>query len=257
MKSAYRTFGIGFFRCTVGTFDNKQVRGHVLRPYFRISNLIAKSQSNFNFLLTLSNHSRALICVYMTFFTTDVKISDLLFRGLNINNTEELVGACAVVLVATVAFEALKVLKTYLELRLNENPLSGVQHLQSHCSQASASPTPSNTHDEILLLSSLRIPVTVDQVRNRKICLHVLNTLSHMFNFFYGYMLMLVVMTYSVWLGVAVILGCGIGYWIFGAIGQTIQMHYKNFSSTTLNTDDDHHHSPNPSPQTVQACGDL
>lgn len=188
------------------------------------------------------------------YFTTDKMIKDLLFQGLNISSTEELVGACAVVFIATVAFEALKVLKTYLELRQNENPLSGVQHLQT---QSGASPTPANTHDEVILLSSLRIPVTVNQVRNRKICLHCLNTLSHAFNFFYGYLLMLVVMTFNVWLTIAVIVGCGFGYWIFGAIGQTLQIHYKRFNMPNLNIDSDHHHSPRSSPQTVQACGDL
>ena len=40
-----------------------------------------------------------------------------------------------------------------------------------------------------------------------RIVLHVLNTLSHMVNFVYAYLLMLLVMTFSVWLTIAVVVG--------------------------------------------------
>ena len=75
-----------------------------------------------------------------------------------------MVGACLVVFIMTVIFESLKVLKIYLDFRLNENPLAGVQNLQN---QDSTDNAPS-THDEIVLLSSLRFPVSLRQIRVRK-----------------------------------------------------------------------------------------
>lgn len=39
-------------------------------------------------------------------------------------------------------------------------------------------------------------------------------TLFYMFQFLVGYFLMLVAMTYSVWLFLAVVLGCGVGYYL-------------------------------------------
>lgn len=39
-------------------------------------------------------------------------------------------------------------------------------------------------------------------------------TLLYMFQFLVGYILMLFAMTYSVWLFLAVVLGCGVGYYL-------------------------------------------
>ncbi|KAK7095183.1 high affinity copper uptake protein 1-like [Littorina saxatilis] len=181
-----------------------------------------------------------------TYFFTRVNISNLLFEDLNINNTKELVGACAIIFIATVIFEAIKTVKVYISLRLNENPLAGVQNLQE---PHSLEVTP-RSHDDVILLSSLHFPVTVRQIRIRKIGLHILDSLVQMVNFFYGYLLMLVVMTYSVWLTVAVIVGCGAGYFIFGAIGQTLQLRYQSTQRSHMTSSpEDHHQTPQ-----VQAC---
>ena len=45
---------------------------------------------------------------------------------------------------------------------------------------------------------------------------HFLQTLLHMIQVFISYCLMLVFMTYNVWLCLAVILGAGVGYFLFG-----------------------------------------
>ena len=46
--------------------------------------------------------------------------------------------------------------------------------------------------------------------------LHLLQTVLHMLQVFLGYLLMLAFMTYNVWLCVAIILGAGSGYFLFG-----------------------------------------
>ncbi|ESP04505.1 hypothetical protein LOTGIDRAFT_136112 [Lottia gigantea] len=47
-------------------------------------------------------------------------------------------------------------------------------------------------------------------------CGHFIQTLLHMLQVFISYCLMLVFMTYNVWLCLAIILGAGAGYFIFG-----------------------------------------
>jgi len=76
----------------------------------------------------------------------------------------EMVGACAVIFIATVIFEALKLLKQYLTLRLTENPLAGVQN-----SPDNSEGTPgTDSNDDVILVSSLQFPVTVAQIRNQR-----------------------------------------------------------------------------------------
>lgn len=43
---------------------------------------------------------------------------------------------------------------------------------------------------------------------------HLKGTLLYMFQFLVGYFLMLVAMTYNVWLFLAVVVGCGIGFFL-------------------------------------------
>jgi len=46
--------------------------------------------------------------------------------------------------------------------------------------------------------------------------MHVVQTLLHIIQFVVSYFLMLIFMTYNVWLCMAVALGAGVGYFIFG-----------------------------------------
>ena len=47
-------------------------------------------------------------------------------------------------------------------------------------------------------------------------CLHLLQSLLHMIQVTISYSLMMVFMTFNVWLCVAVVLGAGLGYLMFG-----------------------------------------
>lgn len=53
------------------------------------------------------------------------------------------------------------------------------------------------------------------QILNKQ---HILQTLLHMLQVAVSYLLMLIVMTYNVWLFVAVVLGASTGYFLFGWI---------------------------------------
>ena len=45
--------------------------------------------------------------------------------------------------------------------------------------------------------------------------LHIIQTLLHMLQMTISYLLMLIAMTYNVWLFIAVVLGAGAGYFLF------------------------------------------
>ncbi|KAH8247715.1 hypothetical protein KR038_008799, partial [Drosophila bunnanda] len=55
--------------------------------------------------------------------------------------------------------------------------------------------------------------------------MHLLQTFLHVLQVLISFLLMLVFMTYNVWLGLAVILGAGVGYYLFGAFGNRINEH--------------------------------
>lgn len=55
--------------------------------------------------------------------------------------------------------------------------------------------------------------------------MHLLQTFLHVLQVFISFLLMLVFMTFNVWLCVAVLLGAGVGYYIFCAFKSNIQEH--------------------------------
>ena len=61
-------------------------------------------------------------------------------------------------------------------------------------------------------------------VCRRRLCstAHVVQSLLHMFQVFLGYLLMLAFMTYNVWVCVAVVVGSGVGYFLFGWKSATL-----------------------------------
>ena len=61
----------------------------------------------------------------------------------------------------------------------------------------------------LLSISHYRPPLVIS------LGVHVIQTLLHMLQVTVSYFLMLIVMTYNVWLFIAVILGAGAGYFLF------------------------------------------
>ena len=55
--------------------------------------------------------------------------------------------------------------------------------------------------------------------------LHITQTFLHMVQVAVGYLLMLVVMTYNLWLFFAVVLGAGLGYLVFGRLRMVHASH--------------------------------
>lgn len=55
--------------------------------------------------------------------------------------------------------------------------------------------------------------------------MHLYQTFLHVLQVFISFLLMLVFMTFNVWLCVAVLLGAGVGYFIFCAFSSRINEH--------------------------------
>jgi len=74
-----------------------------------------------------------------------------------------------------------------------------------------------NTNQEIITISKNNRELTVKSYSSRLLSQgHVIQTLLHMLQITISYLLMLVFMTYNSWLCLSVVLGAGVGYFLFG-----------------------------------------
>ncbi|OWF49691.1 uncharacterized protein LOC110451380 [Mizuhopecten yessoensis] len=150
----------------------------------------------------------------MGHFNFDAPLKNLFFKGLDVDNTSSLVGACLVIGSLTFLLEGAKMLMLYWSARIKQNPLTyGLTDTD-------------DLDDRDDLTASLMIPASLEQIRSRRIKYHCLGMLTHTFNLITGYILMLAVMTYNVWITIGVIVGSGLGFFIFGALGKNIQVKY-------------------------------
>lgn len=69
--------------------------------------------------------------------------------------------------------------------------------------------------------------------QNMCTCHHLTQTIMHVVQVVLGYLLMLVVMTYQVYLGVAVIVGAGLGYFLFAGLFSENNLRESEACSST------------------------
>ncbi|KAK7487382.1 hypothetical protein BaRGS_00021344 [Batillaria attramentaria] len=135
------------------------------------------------------------------FFHTGV-MEYILFEQLLTENTKGIVCACLVVFVLAVLYEGLKFFREYLLRQATVR-----QNMNRYTVSTVFS---SNNKSDM---------VTVEQPgigRRMLTGSHGLQTVLHMLQVFISYCLMLIFMTYNVWLCLSIILGAGVGYFIFG-----------------------------------------
>lgn len=122
-----------------------------------------------------------------------------------------MVGACIVIFCLAVLYEGLKVLREYL---LKRALVSGSKYQEVTIGTKGLS--------DPQVKSSNGISIDYKPKENQSIGLsmisgsHLTQTLLHVIQVFVSYCLMLVFMTYNVWLCIAVLLGAGAGYFFFG-----------------------------------------
>ncbi|KAK3087464.1 hypothetical protein FSP39_006259 [Pinctada imbricata] len=132
------------------------------------------------------------------FFHTGVS-EYILFEQLLTSSAGEMVGACVAIFFLAVLYEGLKVMREQL---LKSAFSSSMKYrevtISSQTSQDNIIIDPKSNGFRMLSSS------------------HFIQTALHVVQVFVSYCLMLVFMTYNVWLCLAVILGAGAGYFLFG-----------------------------------------
>ncbi|XP_066926012.1 high affinity copper uptake protein 1-like [Clytia hemisphaerica] len=135
----------------------------------------------------------------------------ILFKQWKTNTAAELFGSCFVLFVLGVLYEGLKVYRQRMLLQPNKH------HLNEKLTESSES---NGSHTNQVLITNPARKQSGSSIKtcrlNRFSGRHLLQTFLHMLQVFIGYLLMLAFMTYNVWVCIAVILGAGFGYFLFG-----------------------------------------
>ncbi|XP_045199128.2 probable low affinity copper uptake protein 2 isoform X2 [Mercenaria mercenaria] len=127
------------------------------------------------------------------YFSTTVK--NFMFEDLSFHGSAGVVCVCLIIFSFTVLLEGTKSLIFYLRLRQNQNPL---------------------TYGK-----------TETSIQTERLKFHIGGYLLHSVDLLLGYLLMLAVMSYDAYILIAVILGSGVGYFVFGAINTRNQIKFQ------------------------------
>ncbi|KAJ7339558.1 hypothetical protein OS493_005959 [Desmophyllum pertusum] len=138
----------------------------------------------------------------------------LLFQDWRLNSTTVLFGACLSTFLITALYEGLKMFRQWLVSRPLRLLIKNIWQSRS-TSEDIPDNEDASSNKETLQQHAVRYP---RQSRRWRSEIHILQTFLHMLQVFMGYVLMLIVMTYNTWLGVAVLAGAGVGYMAFSAI---------------------------------------
>ncbi|CAL1541155.1 unnamed protein product [Lymnaea stagnalis] len=141
----------------------------------------------------------------------------VLFYDLRTLSAGAMVGACFAIFALSIFYEAIKFFREYLLERFAHKQTSNVGIINGSYDNPFATGSVDEKHETPKLQ---RIPVTA-----RRGILdpgHFLQTALHLLQVFISYCLMLVVMTFNVWLLLAVIVGAAVGYFFFGWMRRSV-----------------------------------
>lgn len=177
-----------------------------------------------------------------SYLNTAIKFTNILFKGWDTSSTRDAVIASFIAFLMTIFFEWTKVVKAYIIIRRKQSPLTYGKYHKTEQQEDSAnrggenSEGPGSYSSTAELLSSLKIPASIEQIRKWRITLFILESLIQTFNFVWGYILMLLVMTYSIWFLVAILIGSGIGYFLFDPVRQKYADKYLGHVDSDIGT---------------------
>ncbi|XP_068739912.1 protein SLC31A2-like [Montipora capricornis] len=141
----------------------------------------------------------------------------LLFQNWSIQSTTVLVGACLAACLLAACHEGLRLFRQWLvfrHLRFLFRGLPQSTNTEEKDDSLLDGEDSSRQNGDSLKQHVINLPENRIWTRNNDL----LQTLLHVLQVSVGYMLMLTVMTYNAWLGVAVLAGAGAGYMIFSAL---------------------------------------
>ncbi|KAL4219523.1 hypothetical protein ACF0H5_022101 [Mactra antiquata] len=155
---------------------------------------------------------------HMLMFFHSGKCEYILFETLRTTDVGSMVGACIAVFALAVIYEGLKVLR---EMLLQKSMITANRYAVSNGTSSQDTMVVSNKNVGDSQNGGMKSNKTKPN-KNVASCIHMMScghftqTLLHMIQVFISYCLMLVFMTYNAWLCISVILGAGIGYFMFG-----------------------------------------
>ncbi|XP_045200486.1 high affinity copper uptake protein 1-like isoform X2 [Mercenaria mercenaria] len=168
--------------------------------------------------MDMNNTDRTCAGGMLMFFHTG-KCEFILFETLRTKDVGGLVGACVAIFALAIIYEGLKVFR---EMLLQKAMLTGNKYAISNGSSSQDTMVISNKNvgseqqNGISGYGRQKPNTDVSCCLHMMTCSHFVQTVLHMVQVFISYCLMLVFMTYNVWLCLSVILGAGIGYFLFG-----------------------------------------
>lgn len=142
----------------------------------------------------------------------------ILFKSIKVTTGEQFASAAVIIFIIAIAYEGLRFWREKLH---NDYTTQNAQSCQSSTKDGPpARKTIRYTMEWLCkyLTANNFFFCKFRQLLTQKI--HLIQTLMHMIQVTVSYALMLIVMTYNVWLVLAVILGATVGFFFFGWIRQ-------------------------------------
>jgi len=127
----------------------------------------------------------------------------VLFKQWKTSSEADMIMSCIGIFLIALLYEGLK----YFRERLHRNQYIAVDYSKVRAPEGSISNTGEQAN-QVRTTVSCQTSITSPS--------HYLQTLLHLVQLILSYFLMLIVMTYNIWLCLAVILGCTSGYYLFG-----------------------------------------
>ncbi|XP_074655099.1 high affinity copper uptake protein 1-like isoform X1 [Tubulanus polymorphus] len=160
------------------------------------------------------------------FFHVGIK-EHVLFEQWYIQSVGAMVGSCIAIFILACLYEGLKVLREYLlrkhVVAIRYSAYDMPASTSGSSREAMVMETQQNgsiktSTDNIVKSDASKLDKNVaDSERHKMISWpHILQTMLHILQIVISYFLMLIFMTYNVWLCIAVVLGAGTGYFLFG-----------------------------------------
>ncbi|XP_037029493.1 high affinity copper uptake protein 1-like [Bradysia coprophila] len=131
----------------------------------------------------------------------------ILFKKFTVKTVEEFVSAVVVIFLISIAYEGLKFWREKLYSDYAAETATACSSIKASTSQLTSAHNKRSVNKKSIV-----------QLLTQKI--HLVQTLMHFVQITVSYCLMLIVMTFNVWLVLAVILGAAVGYFFFGWIRQ-------------------------------------
>ncbi|XP_028512656.1 high affinity copper uptake protein 1 isoform X2 [Exaiptasia diaphana] len=140
----------------------------------------------------------------MMYFHASQKVT-ILFKAWAVDSIGGLIGSCIAVFVLAALYEGLKVTREILKRKYGYVVSIDLDKSTHYAKNGTTG-------------QSVTVTETAGQIPKSKICNghHIIQSLLHIVQVVISYFLMLIFMTYNVWLCLAVALGAGFGYFAFG-----------------------------------------